>query len=350
LEDRIEDYESPGQWDVDGGVAGHGVSIDGTTPIVRGSQATFLYRGSAQSVGVASDSTGWRPEPMSHVDGVWSLTRTYPLDARDEYMLVVDGNWILDPLNPRRGPSPFGAHSECPMPGYRVRPIDLPKDGKMERWVMGDRIIEAYVPTQTHNASLLVVQDGYEYAWFTGLPGVLDGMIREGEIPPTLAVFVAPLDRDREYRPNHEYVDWVADELIPEVSRRYPIDPDPKRHGMVGCSLSGLIATYAALQRPDAIGLVGAQSPAYRGYIDRLIDEAEDVDWSALRVHVDGGTFEMTLYGRDFLPSIFHGAALLEERGCAVQYVESHEGHNWTNWRGRLPLMFRWLLGTPETL
>jgi enterochelin esterase-like enzyme len=315
------------------------------SPVVRGNRAAFHYRGEAQSVSFTGDSTGWRPIPMERDGAGWSLTRTYPLAARDEYMFVVDGRYILDPLNPLRGPSPFGPHSSCPMPDHHLRPVELPLDGKMERRTLASRVVDMYVPAQVEGAALLVVQDGYEYAWFTGLPGLLDGLIREGAIQPAVAVFVAPVQREKEYQCDERYLTWLADELVPAVEELYPVAREPGARGLIGCSLGGLMATFGALRRPDVFRLVGAQSPAYRSHITELIGEAGEIDWPSLRIHADAGTFEMTLYGRDFLPSIREGIDLLKRQGCAVQYVESPEGHNWTNWRGRLPELLTWLLG-----
>ena len=96
------------------------------------------------------------------------------------------------------------------------------------------------------------------------MPGLLDSLIHEEAIHPTVAVFVSPLDRTAEYHRNDEYVSWLADKLVPAVEQLYPVDRRPERRGLVGASLGGLISTYATLQRPDIFHLVGAQSPAYR--------------------------------------------------------------------------------------
>jgi hypothetical protein len=80
------------------------------------------------------------------------------------------------------------------------------------------------------------------------------------------------------------------------------------------------------------------------GNLSRWLDTFGALDWPAFRFHVDGGTFETILHGREYLPVIRRGATLLSERGCAVQYYDVNEGHNWTTWRGRLPDLLTWLL------
>ncbi|HEX6509852.1 MAG TPA: alpha/beta hydrolase-fold protein [Chloroflexota bacterium] len=324
------------------------------SPIVRGTKATFHYHdSSASTVELMSDSTGWQPVPLVRHGGSWSMAREYPSDARDEYLLLVDGHAILDPLNLQRSPSVFGARSACQMPGYRPpRKFDLPVDGKMERRRLAGRTVDVYVPVESRHAALLVVQDGYDYEWFIGMPGLLDSLIRERAMVPTIAIFVAPQNRDHEYIGNDDYVTWMADRLMQAVRRRYAIDPDPARHGLVGASGGGLAATYAAARRPDSFRLVGAQSPDFRRIrgadLSARLGQMRNVDWSSLRVHVDGGTFEALLGGQDFLASIRQGVAELRQRGCVVQYNEVHEGHNWTNWRARLPDLLSWLLGRTE--
>lgn len=318
------------------------------SPLVQGDRATFVLKRDARNVQFAADSTDWRAVDMERDGRGWTLTRPYPADARDEYMFVVDGRWILDPLNPLRGPGGFGPHSSCPMPGYSFpRPIELPVDGRVERRRLGGRLVDVYVPAEAELAALLVVQDGGDYIWFTGLPGLLDALIREGAIGPAVAVFVSPRNRSLEYSTNDAYVEWLAERLVPAVAARYGIHPDPERHALIGASLGGLMATYGAVRRPDVFRLIGAQSPAYRlrGGLHALLAAAGAVEWSAMRVHVDGGTFETVLHGREYLPSIRSGVEALAEKGCAVQYNEVNEGHNWLNWRGRLPALLSWLLG-----
>ena len=320
-------------------------------PVIRENSVTFTFAGAGLSdVRFMSDSTGWEAISMQASGDEWSITREYPPDARDEYLFLVDGEARLDPRNPHRGPGAFGPHSACHLPEYRwPPPIELPVDGKMERRWLAGRMVDVYVPAQVQGAASLIVQDGYEYEWFTGMPGLLDAMVRSGAIEPTLAVFVAPRDRDLEYVGNDAYVDWMADRLLPNLYRRYDVSVDPDRHGLVGASAGGLVATYGAVRRSDAFHLIGAQSPAYRAIrgIDFLtrIEGIQDVDWHSLRLDASGGTFEMMLYGEDFLPAVRNGVAELQRHGCTVQYNEVHEGHTWTNWRARLPDMLTWLLG-----
>ena len=73
------------------------------SPIVDGSSVTFNYgNNKATSVFVAGSFNGWSTTATSmtkNADGVWTAT-VNNLDAGDyQYKFVVDGNWILDPMN-----------------------------------------------------------------------------------------------------------------------------------------------------------------------------------------------------------------------------------------------------------
>ncbi|MFH0883628.1 MAG: hypothetical protein V2A56_11625 [bacterium] len=82
----------------------------------------FIYRGSATSVGIYGDMNEWGDPviALSKVSGTdfWYANRIYEADARLDYKLVVNGNWILDPLNPYQMPGGFGPNSELRMPAY----------------------------------------------------------------------------------------------------------------------------------------------------------------------------------------------------------------------------------------
>jgi enterochelin esterase-like enzyme len=322
-----------------------------TSPAISGTTAVFQYFNQrARNVQMMADCTDWQPVPMEREDGSWFLEVEFPPDARTEYLFVVNGQGVLDPLNPYSGPGGFGPRSECRMPEY-VPPHDFapPADGHLEDVTLAGRNVRVYVPERVEDAAVLAVQDGEDYISFAGMPGAIDALIHAGQIPPTLAVFVNPVDREREYRPNDAYVSWLADELLPDIYGRYEVDHDPGRHGLVGASLGGLIATAGALRRPDAFRLVGAQSPAYRPNasglsLDELLLGRLEVSRGSMRFHVDGGTFESIFHRQPYLQHIRTGARLLEDAGSPVQYVETNEGHNWNSWRARLPAMFTWLL------
>jgi hypothetical protein len=163
------------------------------------------------------------------------------------------------PAAPVRLEGPFELHS-------RVYP------GTVRRyWV--------YVPPRYDRASppnLLLFQDGQRSTSPTGslkVPAVLDALIRDGTLPPTLGVFVTPGHRAATYptdlgmqNPDHrveeydslsdDYARMTLDELLPAVARRWRFADDPRRRAIGGTS-SGAIASWTvAWRHPAAFGNV----------------------------------------------------------------------------------------------
>lgn len=94
------------------------VWLDGTpySLILRRSariEHTFrFYQGEKRfrHVAVRGQMTDWMPEPMTLVDGVWQLTmRLNP--GRYEYLIVTDGQDIIDPENPMKVSNNAGAYN-----------------------------------------------------------------------------------------------------------------------------------------------------------------------------------------------------------------------------------------------
>jgi hypothetical protein len=136
-----------------------------------------------------------------------------------------------------------------------------------------------YVPA-AYDASLapnlLVFQDGQRATNPAGtlrIPAVLDRLIAEGSIPPTLGVFVTPGNVSTHYpedlgmsNPDHrveeydaitdDYARMTLDELLPAVARRWRFTTNPKRRAIGGTS-SGAIASWTvAWRHPESFGNV----------------------------------------------------------------------------------------------
>ncbi len=118
----------------------------------------------------------------------------------------------------------------------------------------------------TQELPCMIFMDGIS----TALPNleanvILDNLIAAGQIPPMIAIFIDPgvhPVRSEESQPRferHFEYDWISDrfssflveELLPEVSRRYPISDDPDDRALVGVSTGAPAAFSAAWYRPD---------------------------------------------------------------------------------------------------
>jgi enterochelin esterase family protein len=135
-----------------------------------------------------------------------------------------------------------------------------------------------YVPVGYNRANppnLLVWQDAQRALPMT-LPlrinVVLDNLIAKKQIPPTLALFITPGQRDADRYPdnlgtgnpnnraaeydalNDNYARFLTEELLPEVAKRYTFTSDPAKRAIGGTS-SGAIASFTVgWHKPEAFG------------------------------------------------------------------------------------------------
>jgi enterochelin esterase-like enzyme len=90
---------------------------------------------------------------------------------------------------------------------------------------------------------------GYEASWFNnGLVNILDNMIADGRLEPT--VVVTPLatptfdwNRDR-------IVDTVVNKILPYMAQNYNVSTDPNHRGFAGLSMGGATTMYAFFNVP----------------------------------------------------------------------------------------------------
>lgn len=118
--------------------------------------------------------------------------------------------------------------------------------------------------------ALLLVNDGEMLEEM--LPVLAEGL---RGLPPFILAGVCPRNRDGEYSPwpmepvfrgggafsggADGYVERLVSQLLPLLRERYGLEECPARTGILGYSLGGLAALYAAY-RTDAFGLVGSLS------------------------------------------------------------------------------------------
>lgn len=324
--------------------------------VVEESTVTFVYTGEAQRVAVPGDLNGWSAtaDTMTQVPGtdLFFLTKEVPQAARFEYKFVVDSVWILDPFNRQQAMGGFGPNSEVWMPSYRapeeVRPrADVPR-GRIDTLLIPARRLGrthpvlVYLPAGYERGGpypSITVMDGGEYLTLGLMHIVLDNLIADRRIAPLVGIFVDPRTdpddpatsmRMHDYALSDTFVAYLTDDVLPLVRNIYRITPDAGQTAVMGASLGGLIATYAALTRPDVFGLCAAQSPSYYWKEDAMIALVRSLPKRDVRISIDTGTI------RDAQEGARRMKAALEERGYRFSYAEYPEGHNWVNWRARI--------------
>jgi enterochelin esterase family protein len=361
---------SPGPEAVDAFLSGRRV------PIVEGGRVTFVFRGAADAVFLHHWIQGLPSAvPFERVDGsdVWYLVQELPPRSRLEYKLEVqEGDLhrlIRDPLNPALAHDPFGANSVCHGADY-VEPAWVAADpearpGRIEERRVparalgdGERTVGVYLPArfrESRRYPLLVVHDGRDYLRFAALREVLDNLIHRHEVAPMVVALVDSPARLREYAADPRHGAWIADELVPWLEARYPIQQGAAHRGLAGASFGAVAAFSTAVRHPGRFGRLLLQSgsfaftdigpsrrgPAFEPIVEFVNAWRERPTAVAEQAFVSCGVFESLIYeNRSLVPR-------LEGAGTRVRFLESNDGHNWENWRDRLRDALTWLFPGP---
>ncbi len=352
-----------------------------TSPIIeQDTLAHVVLYGKADSVFLIGTLQRWKdPVRMEQLPcGQYSLFYTTviaPPDARLDYQLIIDGNYKTDPQNPRITPSGYGPHSEIRMPlfaesPYRTYNPQVPR-GRIDsfassihippplnKFLPAARTIKVYLPPGYDTLSRLstvYVHDGDDAINFAELPVIIDNLIAAEQISPIIAVFIPPVERSKEYAGESidQFVKFLADLLVPHIDQRYKTERSSLRRGMMGISNGGHISLYTVFNRPDVFQMAAGQSstitPLLRTVTQR---QAENNAISPLmRIYLDCGRYDIRdvhpTYGPiDFLELNKSYSDLLVSLRIPHYYKEFNDGHEWANWRERMPDILTYFFGT----
>jgi enterochelin esterase-like enzyme len=193
---------------------------------------------------------------------------------------------------------------------------------------------------------LLILFDGWTYSERIPTATILDNLLAESLIAPTIALLVDSLDeetRDRELGCYPPFVAFLADELLPWAHARLRLTDNPARTIVGGASYGGMAAAFAALTRSDLFGKVLSQSGSFWWKPD---DDAEH-EWLA-RQFVDAPLLPIEFYLsvglREAKARVTphqltvnrHMRDVLRAKGYAVHYAEFDGGHDEHSWRDNL--------------
>jgi enterochelin esterase family protein len=209
-------------------------------------------------------------------------------------------------------------------------------------------------------ADLLLVFDGLECLEDTRLTTVLDNLIARGDLPPIVAVMVAPGSEGPAYpiygwEMGNRFVEYdvigpdlprfVIDELLPVVNKSVALSDDPNRRGAFGGSSCGVAAFTMAWERPDSFRKVLSAIGSFVNIggahnYPSMIRRAEP---KPIRVYLQAGERDLdTVFGswpianRDM-------AAALAYRGYDHHFVMGDGGHRMYHMAALLPDALRWL-------
>ncbi|MGC4910651.1 enterochelin esterase [Streptomyces cyaneofuscatus] len=378
---------------------------------------TFLWRGHRATRRVLLMAPGITdPERLAdsllhHLPGtdVWYLGRRLRADHRGSYRMVADisagpapadpallqrrllalrAHGGADPLNPARIPvrwrdaqdSVFALPDAPPQPWSARRPAVA--RGGVERHTVAAGVLgaardvwvylppdalpyrPAYEPGEEGRLPLLVLCDGDMWFDRLGLQDTLDALIADGVLPP-LAVLapdaVGTATRRLELGGRESYVSFLADEVVPWASARWPLTARADRTVVAGQGLGGMTALYAGLTRPERFGAVVAQSPSlwWRPGLEpgAVAPDAVGTPWLAtlaagLRDGPPGGArgaavhFDVGLHEGALAEHTEALQAVLRARGHRVTRNLHNGGHDYACWRGFLADALVELVGT----
>ena len=252
---------------------------------------TFVYRSeTAKHVVLLKGPEDPRTAQLARLPGtdLWARSYRLPADARFAYSFAPDFPLTPPPLEDlaerpwRLRPDPLNRHrvglhaSLCVLPKAPRQPLaeparDIPTGALRVHKVSSKRLgnarrIHVYTPPGHGEGGgpypLVVLFDGVDYLSGIPTPTILDNLIAQKRLPPTVALMIDPVDRDRELNLGQSFAEVVAREIVPFVQRRYRATADPRAVVVGGFSLGGVGAAWQAFCHPEVFGNVLAQSDA----------------------------------------------------------------------------------------
>jgi predicted alpha/beta superfamily hydrolase len=269
-------------------------------------------------------------------------------------------------------------------PGARVErawaavpePLPARRTGRFDRFAMADgtttppRGIQVWLPPAygeepSRRHPLLVMHDGQNLFDDTAagsewqLDETAERLVRAGQIAPPLIVGIeSKAQRIHDYTPwpgrlrsdgpaaavgggGPAYADWIARVLLPELERRYPVEPGPQRRFVGGSSLGGLLSMWMLLHQPGQWGGALVVSPSVWWADEALLgDIGSRPAGPPPRLWLDIGLQEGE--------SAVAGARRLHRRllvqGWPHRHTEAPDGgHDEVSWAARGEAMLRFL-------
>jgi enterochelin esterase-like enzyme len=342
------------------------IASKGGTPIVeRQTRLIFLAKDTnGQTPRIVGDFNGWAVTPAGYDVSVgkptrlegssWSfLESTSYTNARLEYGLLFDQEYTVDPMNPRTVQAFAGPRSEVRMPFWVAQPeVDelgtaprgqLIAESFPSRSLGAQRRIWIYLPPGYEAAAerlfpVVYVLDGGNYVEKMDVPRVLDHLIANRSIPPVIAVFSEPGERQEEYSRNPRWRAFVGTELVPAIDKRFRTFPAPDHRVILGSSLAGYGAIDLAVSMPSVFGLCAALAPPEQTATIISNQPAAQRAVVSIKFFVMGGVYDSMLAGARLLRTT------LDEFQAPVTYLEVPEGHNTNTFRAHLDDALRALL------
>lgn len=223
-----------------------------------------------------------------------------------------------------------------------------------------------YVPSQYDSqtpAGVMVFQDGHAYVdddgWFR-VPIVFDNLIHKKKIPVLIGLFVNPghrgptepatpwlsYNRGYEYDSlSDAYVEFLIQEMIPEVGKTYHLADDPKMRAVCGISSGGICSFTAAWHRPDYFHKVMSHVGSFIDFRGGHVYPTLIRKWAKrdIRVFLQAGSNDQDIREGNGWLSNLQMEASLKFRGYDYKFVGGTGEHNGEDGGVILPESLEWL-------
>ncbi|MSO52478.1 MAG: hypothetical protein CK533_11000 [Acidobacterium sp.] len=334
------------------------IAARGGTPIVENQTRLVFFARDVNGLTprVVGDFNAWAATPqgydaaigkMTRIDGTtWSyLESTAYTNARAEYVLFFDAEAAADPLNPRTVQAYAGPRSEVRMPFWVATPEvddeaevpagELLAETVISRALLGPRRLWIYLPPGYSAATdtlypVMYLLDGGNYVEKMNVPRILDRLIARRTIPPVIAVFSEPGDRQEEYTRNPRWRAFITSELVPQIDKRFRTFPAPDHRIILGSSLAAYGAVDLAVEFPSVFGLCAAIAPPDQTASVIANQPRARAAAVSIRFFVLGGVYDAMVDGARRLRTTLDGV------NAPVTYLEVPEGHNTNTFRAHL--------------
>ena len=313
---------------------------------------------------IVGDFNNWAVTPQGYDASIGTTTRiegsqwsyleaSSYTNARVEYIFLFDKEAAADPMNPRQVQAYAGPRSEVRMPFWTAQPEldderDVPRGELLaemvpSRYLGGPRRVWFYLPPGYAAAAdqlfpVVYVLDGANYVEKMDVPRVLDRLIAAKTIPPIVAVFSEPGDRQEEYSRNQRWRAFMATELVPMVDKRFRTFSAPDHRVILGSSLAAYGAVDLAVEYPSLFGLCAAIAPPAQAATLVSNQAKARAAVMSIKFFVLGGVYDSMIDGARALRTT------LDDYSAPVSYIEVPEGHNTNTFRGHLDDALRALL------
>ncbi len=321
-------------------------------PIIENDKVYYIYKNEKDiPVFLTGDMNNWIPDSnqLMRIIGTsyYYFEQSYPGDARLEYKFIVEGKYLLDPLNEKTSSGGFGNNSLLLMPEYQF-PTEVLLN-RFQTYTTLDTILfksknsaesrKVFVFKHAdagQGSALIIFNDGGDYLSFAQTNIVLDNLIEQKNIPACFAIFVNPQNRMKELWFDDEYLRMLFKEIIPEIVQQYDLGKDNKVY-FGGASLGGLTSFYALKKYSSMLDGVFGQSPSF--WVDslKIISELSEINLSEKKLYYDFGLFEEDSFDSSTVQ-------FFEKKTEYFKIRKYSEGHAWGNWKGHLDNALIYLL------